>query len=203
MSDEPHNLRELKLFYRGVFAPLYDYLVSHLGRVPEELHFEESAALDHIMRVDDNDDEVAITKAAGHLKRATFDAFKLLYLNVIRAKWVKLTSSRYANVDNGAFIPRIDGLWIKASDISRNARALERIGDADDSAQWTAAFNEWNKLIPVLDALEREERSDGARRARLNYRRYWLLQILIWVAMTALSYLAWKGLDALWQRFFA
>ena len=40
----------LRQLYFVEFCPLYDYLCSKLESIPSELHFEVSAAFDHLMR---------------------------------------------------------------------------------------------------------------------------------------------------------
>ena len=51
MEKVPRTIADLREFYFGVYAPLYDYLNARLRRLPQELHFEAAAALDHLMRV--------------------------------------------------------------------------------------------------------------------------------------------------------
>ena len=99
----PHDLDGLRQLYFTEFCPLYNYLCSKLESIPSELHFEVSAAFDHLMRagleIDGRKYEAEnIAKASGHLKRATFDAFKLLYKYTTRPLWKKLTRSRYETV---------------------------------------------------------------------------------------------------------
>lgn len=194
MNGIPRTMGELREFYFREYAPLYDYLNARLRRLPQELHFEAAAALDHLMRVGTlgdgtklGDEERSVAKAAGHLKRATFDAFKLLYKTAVRDAVRRLSRSRYDDVDNGQFRPRVQALWWDAVAVVERARALERIGDADDPAQWSAAFDEWRKIKAILDELESMEASDAARRARRKHIRNAVLYILGLVASALVS----------------
>ena len=100
MASQPSDMAGLRQLYFAEFVPLYDYLSSKLENLPSELHFEVTAAFDHIMRAGVEVNGVTyeaenIAKAAGHLKRATFDAFKLLYKYTTRPLWKKMTRSLY------------------------------------------------------------------------------------------------------------
>ena len=74
-SAVPHDMDGLRQLYFTEFCPLYNYLCSKLESIPSELHFEVSAAFDHLMRagleIDGRKYEAEnIAKASGHLKRA-------------------------------------------------------------------------------------------------------------------------------------
>lgn len=194
MEKVPRTIADLREFYFGVYAPLYDYLNARLRRLPQELHFEAAAALDHLMRVGELADgtklceeSYSVAKAAGHLKRATFDAFKLLHKTALRDTVKRLNRARYDDVDNGQFRPRVQELWYQAVSTVEKARALERIGDSDDPTQWSAAFEEWRKIKTILDELEAMERSEGARRARRKHARNVVLYVLGLVASMVTS----------------
>jgi len=47
---KPKTIAELKKFYQESYRPLYSRFNADLGRIPQELHFEVAAALDHLMR---------------------------------------------------------------------------------------------------------------------------------------------------------
>lgn len=207
MNRMPHNIAELREFYFGEYAPLYDYLNARLERIPQELHFEASAALDHLMRIGKLEsgfsfggEDEAVAKAAGHLKRATFDAFKLLHKKVVRKTALRLCASRYADVDNGAFVPRVQELWHQSIRIAEKARGLERGGFSDDPDRWDAAFVEWRKLRDVLDELESMEQSPAARRARRRHARHVALYVLGMILSAVISFFVGKGLNAFFER---
>ena len=117
-SAAPFNMDGLRELYFKEFCPLYNYLCSKLESLPSELHFEVAAAFDHLMRAGLEIDGVKyeaenIYKASGHLKRATFDAFKLLYKYTTRPLWKKLTRSRYESVPG--FVEDVHAKWMVAN----------------------------------------------------------------------------------------
>jgi len=178
----PHDLDGLRQLYFTEFCPLYNYLCSKLESIPSELHFEVSAAFDHLMRagleIDGRKYEAEnIAKASGHLKRATFDAFKLLYKYTTRPLWKKLTRSRYETVPG--FVEDVQRKWIEATTAVERARGLERISSGDAPDQWSAAFNEWKKLRGITQELEDMFVSDRAKLARRRYFRSWIVGIAV------------------------
>lgn len=198
MSLQPTDMAGLRRLYFDEFVPLYDYISAKLESVPSELHFEISAAFDHVMRAGLEFDGRApeaenIAKAGGHLKRATFDAFKLLYKYTTRRLWKKLTRSRYECVPG--FVEKVNGLWYEANGVVERARGLERISHGDDPAQWSAAFDEWKKLRDITDELERLDVSDDAKRARRIYVRSWILASIGVVAAGVVSHYISVALD--------
>ncbi len=193
------ELEDVKRFYWEEFIVIYDVLNANLKQLPSELHFEIAAAFDHVMRCDISNIEDAasqdnLEKVLGHLKRATFDGFKLLFKYPIRQRWIQLTRPRYNDVDNGHFIPQIEALWKEAKEIVCNARSLERLSRKDDPAAWHAAFVEWRKLLPILSKLDELAESEAAKRARRRYIRSIVSAIVIFL----LGFFATKVLDWLW-----
>ena len=110
-----------------------------------------AAALDHLMRSDPHKDTFSnsdLDRVCGHLKRATFDAFKMLYEH-LRDLYRRLRDPDFKIVDNGDFLPRIERRWHEAREINRNARKHESLAGNADPSEWDAAFDEWSKLIPI------------------------------------------------------
>jgi len=181
----PHDMDGLRQLYFVEFCPLYDYLCSKLESIPSELHFEVSAAFDHLMRAglefDGRKYEAEnIAKASGHLKRATFDAFKLLYKYTTRPLWKKLTRSRYETVPG--FVEDVQQKWNEATTAVERARGLERISRGDSPDQWSEAFDEWKKLRGITQDLEDMFVSDRAKLARRRYIRSWIAGAVLAVA---------------------
>ena len=170
----PQSIDELRKLYFTEFCPLYNYLCAKLENLPSELHFEVVAAFDHLMRAGLEFDgkkyeSENIAKASGHLKRATFDAFKLLYKHTTRPLWKRLTRSRYETIPG--FVEEVESKWQEACRAVENARSLERISHGDAPNQWSLAFNEWKKLRGITDNLEALLISDRAKLARRRYTR--------------------------------
>ena len=194
----------LRQLYFKEFCPLYDYLCSKLEHLPSELHFEVAAAFDHLMRAGLDIDGVKyesenIAKASGHLKRATFDAFKLLYKYTTRPLWKKLTRSRYEVVPG--FVEDVQRKWLEANTAVEHARGLERVSRGDAPEQWAAAFDEWKKLRGITQDLEDMFVSERAKLARRKYARSWVAGILCAILSgVAVSYIV-RLIDAAigWQ----
>ena len=114
----PKTFRELQRFYGEVFSPLYDRFMTS-GAVAQELHAEMAAGLDHLFcKTSETTGEIPeeeIRKVAGHLKRATFDSFKLIFEQEIRRTYGKLMGNRYADVHDGRFRKEITVKWLEAS----------------------------------------------------------------------------------------
>ena len=188
----------LRQLYFAEFVPLYDYLSSKLENLPSELHFEVTAAFDHIMRAGVEVNGVTyeaenIAKAAGHLKRATFDAFKLLYKYTTRPLWKKMTRSRYEVIPG--FVEKVQEKWYEANVVVERARGLERISHSDSPDQWSVAFEEWKKLRAITDELEQLSVSEEAKLARRKYIRSWVSGILITFATIVAGHYLGKLLE--------
>lgn len=188
----------LRQLYFAEFVPLYDYLSSKLENLPSELHFEVTAAFDHIMRAGVEVNGVTyeaenIAKAAGHLKRATFDAFKLLYKYTTRPLWKKMTRSRYEAIPG--FVEKVQEKWYEANVVVERARGLERISHSDSPDQWSVAFEEWKKLRAITDELEQLSVSEEAKLARRKYIRSWVSGILITLATIVAGHYLGKLLE--------
>lgn len=161
---KPCSFKELQEFYASEYCPLYDRFNVQLKKVPQELHFEVAAAFDHLMRAGDlapGD----LERVAGHLKRATFDAFKLLFERV-RSLYTTLMEPCYADVEDGKFQPRITRLWNEAQRISMDARSHERLAKKVDMVEWNTAFDIWKTLIPILDTFEAESGTEKLIRVK-------------------------------------
>lgn len=180
-SPVPLDMDGLRELYFKEFCPLYNYLCSKLECLPSELHFEVAAAFDHLMRAGLEIGGVKyeaenIAKASGHLKRATFDAFKLLYKYTMRPLWKKLTRSRYETVPG--FVEEVQQKWLEANVVVERARGFERTSRGDMPDQWSAAFDEWKKLRDITQELECMLVSDRAKLARRRYARSWVAGIV-------------------------
>ena len=101
-------------------------------------------------------------------------------------------TSRYADVEDGGFQPRIMGLFNQAVRIAREARTLEHETDDADSEAWGRAFDMWKQQLPIADAFLAEESSPKIQRARKRGRvqRFWMiLDKVFWVIVGAV--LSW------------
>lgn len=175
-SNSPFQL--VRKFYLTQYRPLYDHFVTN-GEVPQELHAEVAAALDHLFRMSPNGlpslDDKEATKVIAHIKRATFDAFKVMFKREIREQYDKLHTLAYSDVDDGEFLPEVHRAWIEASSIAIEARRLESAAGDIDSSGWHAAFDKWNEIIPYAKKFSDWAKSDKvARAAAKDGSRLWL-----------------------------
>ncbi len=153
-ASNPPTLQDLKEFYVSIYTPLYDRFINE-GAVAQELHAEVSAALDHLLFGADSStgiiDGNSLYKAAGHLKRATFDGFKIIFENSINKPYRLLMEDCYSEVHDGKFRSEITSLWKKAQTIACGARNLERRSHGYSYESWDKAFAKWNEIIPIAD----------------------------------------------------
>lgn len=170
---KPMSFRNLQEFYQTEYRPLYDKFCVKL-RIPQELHVEIAAALDHLMRSpvttvgDISADD--LDRAAGHIKRATFDSFKLL-LEEIRRLHDRLMDPRYIDVNDGKFQPCVEKRWREAQSIAEKARSCEQLSDKVNLESWDKAFETWKGILPILETFEDHITSDALIRVQKASRR--------------------------------
>ena len=169
--SKPQTLEDLRIFYLNEYLPLYDRFVV-ATHVPQELHAEIAAAFDHLMRQPISEiTETDLDRIAGHLKRATFDSFKLIFEKEIRERYNRLMSPAYINVEDGKFQPKIQALFDQAQDFAIAARNAERLSSKVDVDAWNQAFDLWKKVLPIADMFQSEEVSEKIIRVTKNRRR--------------------------------
>ena len=175
----PASFAEIKRFYIEVFRPLYDRFMN-TGAVAQEIHAEMAMALDHLFcRVGSAIGDMSAKdceRVCGHLKRATFDSFKLIYQNEIRVPYGKFMDDKYAEVHDGDFRKEITEKWTAARRIADEARALERKSREYDTS-WDAAFEKWNELLPIAEYFNGLHRDKKVIRAKGKSRRQKILSI--------------------------
>jgi hypothetical protein len=192
---KPSTFEELRIFYLKEYRPLYDRFVVE-NKLPQELHAEVAAAFDHLMRnslKNGNIQKFDLDRVTGHLKRATFDSFKLLFER-IRDKYDRLMHYRYANVEDGNFQPRITKMFNEAKTIAIAARSYEHLSDSVDPEAWAQAFQKWKELLPILDQFQQEENSDKIIRVKklvFRDKLYSAMDKFLWAALGAA--MGWLG----------
>ena len=189
MSAESPFL-QVRDFYLTRYRPLYDHFVTN-GEVPQELHAEVAAAFDHLFRCS-SDGEVSLRgkealKVIAHIKRATFDAFKVLFKREIREQYDKLHTTAYADVDNGEFLAEVHSAWVEACAIAKEARRLETASGDINTESWHAAFDKWNEIVPYAKKFSEWAASKKVARAAAKSRRMLVINILWNVGLTVLG----------------
>jgi len=144
VKNKPDSLQELFNFYYTEFKPLYDR-VHIYGQPPLEMLFEITAAFDHLSRhwYYNLDEKIAVEKACSHLKRASFDAFKIILINTID-KYNELLNIDTSIIDNGNFDMSLKHLMADIESGAEKARMSE--GDSRDEGKWHVAFELWKEV---------------------------------------------------------
>ena len=190
MQSERTAYQRLRDFYQGEFRPVYDRFSSN-GNVPQEIHAELAAAFDHLLRKAEDDPakvpESEVDQVIGHVKRATFDAFKLMLRDEVKRAYVFLLSKRFSDVHDGKFHAEINVLWNQARDIAREARRLESLSGKIDTDGWNQAFAKWNELLPIADRFSELMASDEVARAKGKSRIAVVIQIIWGIVLAALG----------------
>jgi len=196
----PRTFAELQRFYTDVYTPLYDRFINS-GSAPQELHAESAACLDHLFCHANGDAgalaEEDVMRAAGHLKRATFDGFKLIYEQT-RGLYTKLMDDRYAEVHDGAFRHEISAKWREATSIADAARPMERRSRDIDYPSWDAAFEKWQELLPIADYFLSLLTDKTVVRAVAKTRRQKFIAAGLWILSVVFSAL----LGAMFSKLF-
>lgn len=181
MPADNHPFLQVRDFYLTRYRPLYDHFVTN-GEVPQELHAEIAAAFDHLFRIAPDGEaslrEKEALKVVAHVKRATFDAFKMMFKREIREQYDRLHTLTYADVDNGEFLADVQTMWVKASAIAKEARRLESAAGDINSDGWHAVFDKWNEIIPYARKFSEWAESKKVARAAVTGRRGRLFNIL-------------------------
>lgn len=195
MEEGMTSFQKLRRFYIEVYRPLYD-MFSVEGMIPQELHAEIAAAFDHLLRQKLSDvgqiNEAEVGKITAHLKRATFDAFKMLFKDGIRRNYQMLHTKRYANVHDGRFLSEVQREWNKAVEIAQEARRLESQAGNIDTEGWNKVFEQWRGILPIRNQFKEWAASDEVARAQLEnwkercYSILWSLLLMVGGAVLGL-----------------
>jgi hypothetical protein len=153
---KPTNFKELFAFYYREFKPIYAEL-STSNDVPVEMLHEVNAAFDHLSRAwkyDEPEDKV-VDRTLGHLKRACFDAFKLV-LSRTSDMHERLLRVDTAIIDNGTFDQRLHRDWAELQARAVEARSKEGNSRDVNVDAWHEAFERWNDVYVRCKNFERE-----------------------------------------------
>lgn len=187
-SDTP--FLQVRDFYLTRYRPLYDHFVTN-GEVPQELHAEVAAAFDHLFRFSSGGETslcgTDASKVIAHIKRATFDAFKVLFKREIREQYDRLHTTAYADVDNGEFLSEVHAAWIESSKIAKEARRLETASGDINTESWHAAFDKWNEIVPYAQKFSEWAASKKVARAAARSKRGVVLGVLWSIGLTVLG----------------
>jgi hypothetical protein len=152
--SRPTSLKELFEFYYTRFKPIYCH-VQTLNEPPIEMFFEINAAFDHLSRhwYYGEAEETIVHNVAAHLKRGTFDAFKII-LRETRDQYDELRQVDTSLIDNGKFEPKMLALFADIKEKAGKARLLE--GDSRSSETWDDAFDLWEEVYADCVRFEKD-----------------------------------------------
>lgn len=152
-SERPSNLEGLFSFYQEFVKPLYGTVQSY-NELPVEVLFELNAALDHISRhwTYQEDEQGAVDKAYGHLKRCCLDVFKIKTKEALD-QYENLTKIDISCIDNGDFERSLHILASEIREGAKRARHLEGQPDGEDSVP---AFDVWCPVFEKCVQLEKD-----------------------------------------------
>jgi hypothetical protein len=145
------NIKEVFEFYEEYVKPIYSEIEAKRNNIPVELLFETYAAFDHIKRfyLNAEDENEALSKAIGHLKRGILDAFKLKlkYFNQDIEEFNKYSNS-VELIDNGKFISDFIKEKNEIFALAKDARLTESIKSKEN------AFEIWFQVSVKIDKFE-------------------------------------------------
>ncbi len=143
-NKKPRTIQELFQFYYQDVKPLYGHLQS-LNEPPEEMFFEINAAFDHLSRhwYYKDSEATVVNSAAAHLKRACFDAFKILVRETVD-HYDEVRRIDTSIIDNGDFDRDMRKLIADIRAASITARQAE--GDSRDEDAWHKAYELWEPV---------------------------------------------------------
>lgn len=178
---KPKNLLEFFEFYYEDFKPLYNRLQIR-GKPPLEMLFEINAAFDHISRYWHYQDSEAsaVDFACRHLKRGSFDAFKILLLETMD-EYRELLNIDTSIIDNGEFDGSLKKLIANIESLALQAKMKE--GDNRNENNWNEAYDLWSdvylKCLEFDEKFYRNEKVKWARKKqfKLETKLKWRLRI--------------------------
>ena len=154
-SDEyPQSFASLVGLYYDKYKPLYSRIQT-FNEMPVELVFEVAAAWDHLSRhwrFEESESD-CIDKAARHIKRAVFDAYKLLLKQTVD-EYDELKRIDTSLIDNGSFDKQLRLLMSEIRADSVQARTSE--GDTAGADGWNKAFMLWGNVYQKMERFHKD-----------------------------------------------
>ncbi len=190
-TKKPETVRELFEFYYSDVKPLYAHIQS-INEPPSEMFFEVNAAFDHLSRHwhYDQEESEAVSAAAAHLKRACFDAFKIIVRETVD-HYNELKAVDTSIIDNGQFDAGMRKAIAKIRKGAIAARQAE--GDSRDAARWHRAYELWEPVYVDCADFESNyflnENVEWARKKQV--RKTWRYRLEGFLLSVAAGLLVW------------
>jgi hypothetical protein len=153
-DEYPKTFSALVGLYYDRYKPLYSRIQT-FNEMPVELVFEVAAAWDHLSRCWRFGEPEAgcVDKAARHIKRAVFDAYKLLLKQTVD-DYDDIKRIDTSLIDNGNFDERLRILMSEIRADSVEARDSE--GDTGGVDGWNKAFALWGAVYQKMEKFHRD-----------------------------------------------
>lgn len=154
-SDEyPQTFAALVGLYYDRYKPLYSRIQT-FNEMPVELVFEVAAVWDHLSRHwrFGESESSCIDKASRHIKRAVFDAYKLLLKQAVD-EYDELKRLDTSLIDNGKFDEQLRLLMSEIRADSVAARDSE--GDTAGTDGWNMAFSTWGAVYQKIERFHKD-----------------------------------------------
>ncbi|NLS95065.1 MAG: hypothetical protein GXX96_23150 [Planctomycetaceae bacterium] len=193
-NGTPLTFNQLTKIYYDRYKPLYSQ-VQTFNEMPVELIFEVAAAWDHVTRhwMYGESEASCVDKASRHVKRAIFDAFKLI-LKARVDEYDELRAVDTSLINNGEFDRELIALMAEIRRDAIDARMAE--GNTSAPESWSDAFNLWDKVHANCEKFNQEfylnDKVEWARKKTQEFtsRRRWE-GFGIGVAASAVVTLVW------------
>lgn len=154
-SDEyPETFASLVGLYYDRYKPLYSRIQT-FNDMPVELVFEVAAGWDHLSRYwrFGESESGCVDKASRHIKRAVFDAYKLLLKQTVD-EYDELKRLDTSLIDNGKFDEHLRLLMSEIRADSVAARTSE--GDTAGADGWNKAFSLWGAVYQKMERFHKD-----------------------------------------------
>ena len=154
-NDEyPQTFASLVGLYYDRYKPLYSRIQT-FNDMPVELVFEVAAGWDHLSRHwrFEESESSCVDKAARHIKRAVFDAYKLLLKQTVD-EYDELKRLDTGLIDNGDYDRRLRLLMSEIREDSVMARVSE--GDTAHANGWNKAFSLWGAVYQKIERFHKD-----------------------------------------------
>ncbi len=148
-GTRPKTIASLVRLYYDRYKPLYNGMQT-FNQMPVELVFEIAAAWDHLSRhwQYSEPEDSCVDRAASHVKRAVFDAYKLILKQTVD-QYNDLMRIDTSLIDNGQFDSRLRALMSEIRADSIAARSGE--GNTGGSDGWDHAFALWGAVHAKME----------------------------------------------------
>jgi hypothetical protein len=185
------KLSQIYNAYTQTIKPLIADIEARYQKFPDSLFNEIRALHDHISRcynpgVTDDQIEIEIKKAEGHVLRITFDCYK--YLDIWFHDFIKKIDRKYTGkiditlIDNGLFAPEFRKIQSNCIKTIREAKKSESVNKQKSFDLYQQAYNSYSDLEELIDLnISKLNWAKCRKKAKRT------LTVFIWIASVIIS----------------